>query len=65
MSDQPSLFEDENAVVSAAQQNPLDPAFARMGLGSASTVKRQPAYQIVGDTKIPVSKSRGKMWKHR
>ena len=30
-----------------------------------SRKKRQPAYQVIGDTKIPVSKATGKVWKSR
>jgi len=44
---------------------PLDKAFQTMGFDGASNKPAQPVYQMVGDTKIPVSKMRGKLWKHR
>lgn len=57
----------DNPMMDGPPINPLDTAMDKMGLTPAGVApgSGQPIYKVLGDSKIPVSKRRGKLWKSR
>lgn len=55
------MSEDETL----APNNPINQSMEAGGLKESAPVKDQPVYKMVGDQRIPISKSAGKLWKAR